>query len=193
MRDGATTVAGRDRLLHAAIEHLADNGVTDRSLRGLAAAIGTSHRMLIYHFGSREGLLAEIVDVVERGQRDTLEALADAADVAPRVAVLRFWSLVVGPALRYGPLFFELSAHAMQAQPHAEALRANLVGPWLDALTGLLERAGHDPASARVHARLGLAVARGLLHDVLVTGDVRAADEAMEAFVDLVLGADSRE
>ncbi|MGH4015307.1 MAG: nucleotide disphospho-sugar-binding domain-containing protein [Pseudonocardiaceae bacterium] len=144
--------------------------------------------MLIYHFGSREGLLAEVVGVVEAQQRDTLATLTDAADADPREVALRFWSLVVGPALRYGPLFFELSAHTMQAQPHAEALRAALVGPWLDPLTRLMAHAGHDPASARVHARIGLAVARGLLHDVLVTGDVEAANAAMTSFVDLLLG-----
>ena len=187
MADEAGKMSGRDTLLHAALEHFADRGVTDQSLRGLAAEIGTSHRMLIYHFGSREGLLAEVVGTVERQQRATLAELADTADAEPREAVLRFWSLVVGPALRYGPLFFELSAHAMQAQPHARALRAALAEPWLDALSQLLRRAGHAPATARVHARLGLAVARGLLHDVLLTGEVRAVDEAMESFVDLVL------
>lgn len=190
MPERKSAPTGRDQLLRAAIEHFADHGVTNQSLRGLAAAIGTSHRMLIYHFGSREGLLAEVVAVVEGQQRDTLATLTDAADADPREVALRFWSLVVGPALRYGPLFFELSAHAMQAQPHADALRPALVAPWLDALTSLMMQAGHEPASARVRARLGLAVARGLLHDVLVTGDIESADAAMTSFVDLLLGAD---
>lgn len=179
---------GRDDLLHAAVEHFAEHGVHYKSLRGLAAAIGTSHRMLIYHFGSREGLLAGVVGAVEAAQREVLASLAADADAAPRDVALRFWSLVVGPALRHGPLFFELSAHAMQRQPHARALRASLVEPWLGALSGLLVRAGCEPGSARVRARLGLAVARGLLHDVLVTGEAREADAAMEAFVDLLFG-----
>lgn len=55
----------RERLLAAAVEHVAAHGVGDLSLRRLAAALGTSHRMLVYHFGSREGLLVEVVREVE--------------------------------------------------------------------------------------------------------------------------------
>jgi AcrR family transcriptional regulator len=51
--DGPTS--SRDRLLAAALEHVATHGIGNLSLRGLAAALGTSHRMLSYHFGSREG------------------------------------------------------------------------------------------------------------------------------------------
>lgn len=186
MTDGASR-RGRDELLAAAIEHLADHGVDNQSLRGLADAIGTSHRMLIYHFGSRQGVLAAVVQAVEEQQRSTLAAmLDDPAASSPRELSLRFWAEVVGPALRYGPLFFELAAHAMQRQPHALTLRTSLVDPWLGPLTTLLERAGHPPARAAVQARLGLAVARGLLLDLLVTGQRAAADEAMALFVDLV-------
>ena len=45
---------------------------SDLSLRSLAAALGTSHRMLIHHFGSKEGLWVEIVRAVEQRQRDLL-------------------------------------------------------------------------------------------------------------------------
>ena len=35
------------------------------------------------------------------------------------------------------------------------------------------------------HARLGIAVTRGLLLDLLATGDVAGVDAAMEAFIDV--------
>ena len=73
--DGPGVPAARDRLLGAAIAYFAAHGIGDTSLRGLAEAIGTSHRMLIYHFGSRDGLLAAVVDRVEQAQRDALAAL----------------------------------------------------------------------------------------------------------------------
>ena len=56
------TSQARDRLLAAAVSHALSGGIADLSLRELAAAIGTSHRMLIYHFGSRQGLLAAVRD-----------------------------------------------------------------------------------------------------------------------------------
>ena len=55
---------GRDQLLTRTVEYFATHGVADTSLRRLAEEIGTSHRMLLYHFGSREGLLSAVVDRV---------------------------------------------------------------------------------------------------------------------------------
>ena len=47
----------RQALLDAVVEEFAERGIGDRSLRDLAAAVGTSHRMLLHHFGSRDELL----------------------------------------------------------------------------------------------------------------------------------------
>ncbi len=172
---------GRDALLQRAIEHFAVHGVADTSLRALAEAIGTSHRMLIYHFGSREGLLAAVVDTVERGARETLARMVDEAvgDPDPLGAALRYWRLVTDDALVYGPLFFELSSHAMLGLPHAVELRSSLVTSWLDAVAAMWRARGVPAPTARTQARLDLAVARGLLHDLLLTGDRRGVDTAM--------------
>ncbi len=166
----------RETLLTGAIKHFARNGIGDASLRAIATAIGTSHRMLIYHFGSREGLLAEVVRTVEQQQRDLLASLEDQGTVAEQSA--EFWRRVTEAALIYGPLFFELSAHAMQDQPHTEALKADLITVWLPPLTDLCIRAGIPPDQAPAYARLGLAASRGLLFDLLLTGDHQGVDEA---------------
>ncbi len=172
---------GRDALLQRAIGHFAAYGIGDTSLRALAEAIGTSHRMLIYHFGSREGLLAAVVDTVEEGARETLARMVAEArtDDDPLEAGLRFWHLVTDEALVYGPLFFELSSHAMLDLPHAVELRGRLVTTWLDALAAMWRTRGVPARRARTQARLDLAVARGLLHDLLLTGDRRGVDAAM--------------
>jgi AcrR family transcriptional regulator len=167
----------RDRLLTAAIEHFAAQGIGDASLRTIATAIGTSHRMLIYHFGSRDGLLAEVVRTVEAQQRDLLASLMADGDLPVAEQAERFWRRVTEATLIYGPLFFELSAHAMQGRPHTEALRADLIEVWLPPLIDLCLRSGIDPAEAPVYARLGLAASRGLLFDLLLTGDRDAIDE----------------
>ena len=91
-RQPADAPTARERLLAGAMEYVAEHGVGDLSLRGLAAALGTSHRMLIYHFGSREGLLIEVIRTVEAQQRAAIAAMlldedATPAEIdAPRVA-----------------------------------------------------------------------------------------------------------
>ncbi len=185
------TPTGRDALLERAIGHFAAHGIGDTSLRGLAEAIGTSHRMLIYHFGSREGLLAAVVAAVEQGARDTLARMVEEArdDPEPLDAGLRYWRLVTDDALVYGPLFFELSSHAMRGLPHAGELRERLVTTWLDALTAMWAARGVPRRTARRQARLDLAVARGLLHDLLLTGDRSGVDAAMRDYARATVAA----
>jgi AcrR family transcriptional regulator len=177
---------GRDHLLARAVSYFASNGIADTSLRHLAEQIGTSHRMLLYHFGSREGLLAAVVGQVESEQRAHLMALLaetveDGADLVSQG--LRFWHSVTDAALIYGPLFFELSSHAMQGLPHAARLRPGLVESWLDPLAAGWLLLGLSPDDARRQARLDLAVARGLLHDLLLTGDRAGVDAAMHRYL----------
>lgn len=167
----------RASLLGEAVEHFARSGIGDASLRSIATSIGTSHRMLIYHFGSREGLLAEVVRTVEQQQRDLLADLSESQRPIAEQAE-EFWRRVTEATLIYGPLFFELSAHAMQDLPHTESLKADLINVWLPPLIELCIRAGLPPAEAPAYARLGLAASRGLLFDLLLTGDRAGVDEA---------------
>jgi AcrR family transcriptional regulator len=47
----------KQQLLERALGYFTEHGISDISLRELAAALGTSHRMLIYHFGIERGLV----------------------------------------------------------------------------------------------------------------------------------------
>lgn len=183
--------APRQRLLEATIEHFAREGIGDTSLRAIAEAVGTSHRMLIYHFGSREGLLAEVTRAVEARQREVMTATYGEG-LDPLQAAARYWEDTVEAALRYGPLFFELAAHAAQRKQHAAVLREELVGSWLPSVEQLCRAIGIPEDQVEPHARLALGAARGLLLDLLITGDraetTRAADLLNRL---LLLSADS--
>lgn len=174
----------RDRLLAAAIEHLAQDGSHNLSLRSIAAATGTSHRMLNYHFGSRNGLLTAIVSELERRQREFMASALLDRDASPGELMWRMWEQVADERLwPYERLFFEMSGRALQGDPDAQALRAELVDPWLAAVDALAAQAGLPPAQARAEARLAIAVTRGLLLDLLATGDRAGTDEAMRRFI----------
>jgi AcrR family transcriptional regulator len=171
-------------LLTAATAHLAELGLGGATLRSIASAIGTSHRMLIYHFGSRDGLLLAIVRSVEDEQRVAMAELA--ADESASVADLtrRMWQRVAHPRLRpHERLFFELYGRALQGDPGAAPMLQWVVPAWLDQLTALLTARGMPADQARSTARLGLATVRGLLLDLLATGDRAEADAAMELFI----------
>ncbi|HVV21310.1 MAG TPA: TetR/AcrR family transcriptional regulator [Pseudonocardiaceae bacterium] len=178
----------KERLLTAVVDRLTGGGLGDVSLRGLAAAVGTSHRMLIYHFGSKEGLLIEVVRVIEERQRAALaeleRELADDPALDPADVVRRFWRRLTDPALWPAErLFFELYGQALQGREGTTPFLDGIVDSWLGPLTASTLRFGSAPEQARADARLGLAVVRGLLLDLLATGDRAGVDEAMERFL----------
>jgi AcrR family transcriptional regulator len=182
-------MSARDDLLAAALGYVTEHGVGDISLRALAAELGTSHRMLIYHFGSRDGLLVEVVRAVERRQRDRLAELMADPDLTPDEQARRFWADLVDPAQWPAErLFFELYGQALQGRPHAVPLLEGIVTDWLDPLTDLAVQTGVPPDRARAQVRLQIAVARGLLLDLLATGDVDGVRAAAEAHLAMVSG-----
>ena len=181
---------GREALLSATMEVLAREGIGDASLRYIADAVGTSHRMLLYHFESREGLLVAVVEEMDRRNSEMLTSLtAGAQGKNLRDLAWSFWKHAADSATTFGPLYFELSSHAMLGLAHTEALKERNFDRWHQTLTGLWVAFGLDRRSARIRARLNLAVSRGLLHDLLLTGDRRAVDAAMRDFVDLAIGS----
>jgi AcrR family transcriptional regulator len=168
----------RRELLDALIEALARGGIGGRSLRELAAAVGTSHRMLLHHFGSRDELLVAVVEEVERRQAATLGDLP----TEPADSIAAMWADLRRPELwPLERLFFECYARGAQGEaPFARMLPAAVDG-WL-AQVDEHAPAPVDPALAR----LGLAVARGLLLDLVATGDAAAVDAAAAYFVALL-------
>jgi AcrR family transcriptional regulator len=176
----------RERLLEAAVEYVAAHGIGELSLRQLAAALGTSHRMLVYHFGSKEALLVEVIRAVEARQRQALAELAADAHLPVAEQARRMWRRLADPALwPHERLFFEVYGQALQGRPHATDLLDGIVDSWLEPLTALNIAQGLPPQRARAGARLGIAVTRGLLLDLLATGDRAGADAAMDLFIDL--------
>ena len=169
----------RERLLAAAVSHALSAGIADLSLRELAAAIGTSHRMLIYHFGSREGLLVAVARAVEEAERAALLDAGTAPD-----DLWRSWERLSDPRLwPQERLFFELYSYALLGRPGTEGFLDGIVESWVAPIAAALVRAGADEAAARADARLGVAVVRGLLLDLLATGDRDGVSQAYRRFL----------
>ena len=164
-----------DELLDRVMAVVARQGLGDRSLRDVAAQAGTSHRMLLYHFGSRAGLVAAIVARMEADQVRLLRGLASGAE-SPQQLIRGLWDELTRPeVLPFVRLFLETVA-LMSRGP-----RDDLTAPWVDATAGLAARWGveADPASSR----LGVAVVRGLLVDVLGGGSIEDATDALERYL----------
>jgi AcrR family transcriptional regulator len=178
--------AGRSKkelLLDRVVDHFVSDGLGDLSLRRIASAIGTSHRMLLYHFGSKNGLLVEVVRAVEARTQAQFNAIALGAVEETDEVVRGMWEFLADPGLGdFERLFFALYGRALQGDELVRPLLAESIESWLET-NGMMAASQGIPADvARVHARLGLAVVRGLLLDLLATGDRAGVDAALEVF-----------
>jgi AcrR family transcriptional regulator len=185
-----TNATPKERLLTAVVDVALAGGIADKSLRAIAEAAGTSHRMLIHHFGSREGLLVEVVRAVEARQRAVLSELGAVSGNLSGEGELadRFWKHLRSPELApQERLFFEVYGQALQGRQWAKPLLDGIVENWIGPVAAMLEAGGVSPETARTVARLSVAVGRGLLLDVLATGDDHEVDAAMRYFSEMLL------
>jgi AcrR family transcriptional regulator len=168
----------RRQLLDTLVDEFAAGGVGGRSLRDVAAAVGTSHRMLLHHFGSRDDLLVAIVEEVERRQ---MLVVAD-LPTEPAENFAAMWEHLHRPELRqFERLFFECYSRAANGEQPFARMMPGAVDDWLDYVNKLADGAA-EPALVR----LGLAVTRGLLLDLVATNDEAGVDAAAHAFADLL-------
>jgi AcrR family transcriptional regulator len=176
--------ARRSELLELAYAYALAHGLAELSLRPLAAAIGSSPRVLLFLFGSKDGLVRELL---ARARADELAMLADLpvtgqlGDVVQRV-----WSWLAQP--RHRPLL------ALWVEAYSRSLiepdgvwagfaRAT-VDDWLAVLAAAQPARERRTAAGAARRTLALAVLRGAFLDLLATGDVKRTTEAVGAHVD---------
>jgi AcrR family transcriptional regulator len=142
--------ARRDELAEAATDYVLEHGLVGLSLRPMAAALGTSDRMLLYHFTDKDDLVATLLRVSNDRSVAGIRALPPSPDV--RAAVRALWAAVTAPEQdRCQRLYVEAAALGLLGtEPYASVVReANAV--WVATLAAHLVAsgmpAGRTPAS----------------------------------------------
>ena len=152
----------RKRLLDLAIDYVLTHGMADLSLRPLAKALKTNARMLVYHFGSREELMRQILE----GLREREDARIQAR-----------------PALR---LIFELYALALRDPEGYTGVLNDPLAYWRKLAGRADGQANAIRENSGAEATLLLAATRGLLFDLCATEDRRRVSRAMKLLAALL-------
>lgn len=173
----------RRDLLERATRYALEHGFSNLSLRPLAEGIGTSARMLIHHFGSKEALLALMVAQIE-GQ---FLALTDAllGQGSPPVQMLEtLWTTFLQPELEsVTRSLFELWGYSLIHPKGLEHLSESLVTAWVVRLSSAFGQAGLTPLHAESLAALTVATVQGLLLQRLTVSQEARTRAAFEQFV----------
>jgi AcrR family transcriptional regulator len=138
----------REELAEAATEYALEHGLIGLSLRPLAQALGTSDRMLLYHFQDKDDLVATILRTAVGRSAQSLSQLPAPRDL--RAAVLELWRAVTtGPQERCQRLYVEAAALGLFGrEPYATTVRETN-SEWVSAVSAHFERAGLSRAAAR--------------------------------------------
>ena len=109
----------KELLLAAMAPHVLANGLATASLRPLAKAARTSDRMLIYHFGSKEELVAALLDYLAQSFSDGLDAARPTEPAGSRAECLaQIVPLIRRPELAgHLRIWFEAVSHAKAGEP----------------------------------------------------------------------------
>jgi AcrR family transcriptional regulator len=166
------------------------HGLADLSLRPLARALGTSDRMLLYYFGTKERMVAEALALDERRPlvraRDLFEADGSPQDPA---GIRRFmedtWRQFLAPDLRPAlPLYLEIMTASLLHSDRYGPVMRDLLSEWADLLASAFRGLGMTEDRARTEATLLVDSTFGLLVASLADSDRHRIDAAFHALLD---------
>jgi AcrR family transcriptional regulator len=168
-------------LCDAIVQYLCKHGLADLSLRPLAKAVGSSPRVLLYYFGSKEKMVVQVLAEIRRRQRAMFERIqAKTYQEACRA----IWKQLSAPeSLAMFRLYFEAYGIAMRQPKVYEEFLRSTVDDWVKFMAVELQREGYRRAHARAFATVVLAGLRGFLLDYCASSDRARVNRAVELWV----------
>ena len=176
----------RDELLGKIIDVFLDEGISDLSLRPLAGSVGTSARLLIYHFGSKEELLFLALQMIRRRIEASLYECASKERPDSLADFLRmFWRWAVEDShQRYFRLLFEMNGLAMHQRdkfPDEFWGGSGLVS-WIHLFEREFDQLS-ESKEGRGASTFVMAALNGLLRDLIVTQDLKRTSDGMDYLI----------
>lgn len=187
----STTSARRTELLHAVVSYIREHGLADVSLREIARHLKLTAPALLHHFGSKEKLLAEALEIIQQDAIVILNrAFADQKSIAPAIRAL--WDYQSEPERRQEQrAVLEIESMASKQPERFPRYHGNMQRPWVAAFLNALERANCPESMRLPTATLITASYRGLLADLLATGERRRISAALQMLQSLIADLES--
>jgi AcrR family transcriptional regulator len=172
-------------LLNAIVAYLVQHGVTELSLRPLAKAVGSSPRVLLYYFGSKENLVVQAVKSLREHQRAGISKMRAAHYEQPSDACRAIWKQMSAPE---SEAMFRLSLETyVLALRHPDLFGDFLSSStenWLGFLSEPLLHKGASVAEARAYATVVVSGFRGFMLDYCASRDRERVDRAVEMWTE---------
>jgi len=172
----------KKQLLEAALAYALAHGIAKLSLRPLAAELGTSPRMLMFYFKSKEGLLRELLAELHARLLVSFRKMASVEPRRPEPLLKRFWrwgsSEKNFPLLR---LLYEAQVVAAQNPAEFGSYVKDASAAWQAATLEFLSPSLRSESMAT----LCVAVFDGLFLELMSTGERDRLTRALDRFIGL--------
>jgi AcrR family transcriptional regulator len=193
-RRGRPSTGARERILDAAIEVLKADGYAGLTIAKVAARAGESKPLVVYHYGSKQGLVEACGRAV--AEMITAEALDAVAGAGTVEEIIRGAAEGVDRLLdqdeRLARLYFDLAAVSV-VDPEVRRTITEVNEGWEKVLIELLEQAedGPPPGQVRALALMINACQQGLVLERIQRGPSAEWKRARELFIRSALAATS--
>lgn len=176
----------RDELLQDVVAYIREHGLADVSLREIARQLKLTAPALLHHFESKEKLLAEALEIIQQEALSVLtKAFAGNNSMAPALNAL--WEHQSDPERRQEQrAVLEIESMASKEPERFPRYHGNMQRPWVAAFLSALERSKCPENMRLTTATLIAASYRGLLSDLLATGERRRVTQALEMLQSLI-------
>jgi AcrR family transcriptional regulator len=180
---GRAPSARQDELLELAYRYVLDHGLADMSLRPLARAIGSSPRVLLFLYGSKDNLIRALLGRARSDELAAIEAFREAGRPAGLTDPARqVWGWLSAPGHRHLlGLWVEAYARSLvdPGGPWGH-FAAQTVQDWLGLLADRQPPARRRSRAGAAERTAVLAVLRGAMLDLLATGDADRTTRSVE-------------
>ena len=176
---GTTT---RQRYLDAVVEAMVREGRTDLTLVVLAEEAGTSDRMLIYYFKTREALLTEAMDNIRVRRRKQLGAALGRitrTDPADGVRQILQW-LCSDENAAATRLWYDAAGRGVNGEEPFPAFLGGVIRDTVEEAEVAARRLGAADLDAQTFGTMFSALSTSLACDCHATGDRERVERAIE-------------
>jgi AcrR family transcriptional regulator len=169
-------------LTEAILEYLIQHGLADLSLRPLAKAIGSSPRVLLYYFGSKEKMVVTLLAELRERQRASWGQLR--ADTYAEVCRAIWKQMSTAESIEHFRLYFEAYGLALRRPLLYKDFLSATIDDWIDMVAEHLLTEGMKRLQARAFATVMLAGFRGFMLDLCTTGDRKRVNAAVNMWLE---------
>jgi len=172
-------------LLDAIGAYLVKHGLADLSLRPLARAVGTSPRVLLYYFGSKEELIIQTLAHIRENQQADFDRMPNSPGDHPSGINLLAWKYLSSPEFEpHFRLFLEAYSLSLRQPKKFSAYLRHTVHDWLDVIAKPLHAQGYSARETQDFSTIALATLRGFMLDYFASRNRARLDHAVKFWLE---------